>query len=256
MGNQSHMPVRAIVSGGANGVGAALVSQLAESGAQVAFLDINRTAGVNLEDRLRRRNLSVEFVEADVSQNTVCQTVTALCARLGGIDALFNHAGTILVAPFLETTESQWQHLLRVNLMSMVYMCQAVIPHMIRDGGGSIVNTSSISGLTASALESAYCVTKGACNQLTRAIAVEFRDHGIRCNAVCPAFIRTAHGERELQELARLGEPMEPHTLACLQGRMCEPEEVARVAVFLSSKGASFVSGEMVTIDNAAMART
>lgn len=247
---------RVLVSGGATGVGEQLVRLLADAGHRVVFLDINVPAGTALARALTTAGREVEFVQTDVSEPRVAELVTSLCERMGGIDWVFNHAGTVLVAPFLETRSEQWQRLLQINLMSMVFVTQAVLPFMIRARQGAIVNTSSISGLSASSLESAYCVTKGACNQLTRAIAVEFRDKGIRCNAVCPGFIRTPHGERELAALREAGEPLDESAIAALQGRICEPEEVARAAIFLASDEASFINGEMLTVDNGAMART
>lgn len=249
-------PRRVLVSGGATGVGEQLVRLLASAGHHVLFLDINVPGGSALARELTATGAQVEFLQADVSEARVAGLVTVQCERLGGIDWVFNHAGTVLVAPFLETTPEQWLRLLQINLMSMVFVSQAVLPFMIRAGQGSIVNTCSISGLSASALESVYCVTKGACIQLTRAIAVEFRDRGIRCNAVCPGFIRTPHGERELAALRAAGEPLDESGLYVLQGRICEPVEVARAAIFLASDEASFINGEMLTVDNGAMART
>ena len=127
---------------------------------------------------------------------------------------------------------------------------------MERNGGGTILNTSSISGVTASALESAYCTTKGAVLQLTRAIAVEYRDCGIRCNAICPGFIRTDHGLRELEELARLGAPVPHDAITALQGRLCEPEDVAAAALALVSDDTRFVNGAALFVDNGWTART
>jgi NAD(P)-dependent dehydrogenase (short-subunit alcohol dehydrogenase family) len=95
-----------------------------------------------------------------------------------------------------------------------------------------------------------YGATKGACHQFARAIAVEFRDRGIRCNAVCPGFIRTPHGLREVAELAALGVDVSDAAIAAQQGRMCEPEEVARAALFLASDDASFVNGAQLFVDN------
>jgi NAD(P)-dependent dehydrogenase (short-subunit alcohol dehydrogenase family) len=114
-----------------------------------------------------------------------------------------------------------------------------------------IVNTGSISGFTASPMEAAYCVSKGAVMQLTRAIAVEFRDRGIRCNALLPGFIRTPHGLREMDELVALGVDAAEPAIAAAQGRMCEPDEVARVALFLASDASSFINGEGIVVDNA-----
>jgi NAD(P)-dependent dehydrogenase (short-subunit alcohol dehydrogenase family) len=121
---------------------------------------------------------------------------------------------------------------------------------MLAAGGGSIICTSSISAVAATPLEVLYDTTKGACHMFARAIAVEFRDRGIRCNAVCPGFIRTAHGMREVEQLTKGGVDVSEATMAIQQGRMCEPEEVARAALFLASDESSFVNGAHLFVDN------
>ena len=115
---------------------------------------------------------------------------------------------------------------------------------------GSIVITSSIGGEKGFALESLYCMTKGAVLQLARSIAVEYRDEGIRANAVCPGFVKTAHGLREIDELDGLGQSWSESSLAAVQGRLCEPEEVAAAALWLCSDEASFVNGTALYVDN------
>ena len=137
-----------------------------------------------------------------------------------------------------------------VNVKSMFLMTKAVLPQMIAAGGGSIVCTSSISGVVSTPMEVAYTATKGACHMFARAIAVDFRDQGIRCNAVCPGFVRTPHGLREVKELSDLGIDTSDAALAVAQGRICEPEEVARAALFLASDEASFINGAHLFVDN------
>lgn len=121
---------------------------------------------------------------------------------------------------------------------------------MIRAGGGSIVCTSSISAVFATPMEVLYDTTKGACHMFARAIAVEFRDRNIRCNAVCPGFIRTPHGLNELKSLQALGVDVSEQAIAAQQGRIGEPEEVANAALFLASDEASFISGAQLFVDN------
>jgi len=127
---------------------------------------------------------------------------------------------------------------------------------MLKAHRGAVVNTSSISGLSASPFEAAYCTSKGAILQLTRAIAVEYRDRGIRCNSLCPGFIRTAHGLRELAELASVGQPLSDRSIAGVQGRRCEPREVARAALFQASNDSTFVNGAVMVVENGWLALT
>ncbi len=240
----------ALISGGAGGVGRAAALLFAAEGAQVALVDIQGEAGAALAAEIEAGGGAALFAQADVSQRGEVQAAVAQAlARFGRIDVLFNHAGTVIVKPFLETTEAEWDRLMSINVKSMVHMCQAVLPGMLAAGGGAIVNTGSISGMTASPLESLYCTTKGAVIQLTRALAVEFRERGVRCNAVCPGFIRTDHGLREMAAFEALGLDVNAD-IAARQVRICEPEEVARAALFLASAEASFLNGAALVVDN------
>lgn len=183
-------------------------------------------------------------------EERVKQAVNSISQALGTITVLFNHAGTIVIRPFLETTVEEWDRLMAINVRSMFMMTRAVLPQMIEAGGGSIVCTSSISALVATPMEVLYNTTKGACHMFARAVAVEFRDRNIRCNAVCPGFIQTPHGQKEVDELARYGVDVSDAAIAAQQGRMCRPDEVAEAALFLASDAATFVNGAHLFVDN------
>ena len=241
----------ALISGGATGMGGAASKLFAAEGAKVGIVDRNVAAGTALVEEIRNAGGTAMFAAADVSKSAdVTGAVAEVNKALGPIRVLFNHAGTIIIKPFLETTEEEWDWLMAVNVKSMFLMTKAVLPQMIAAGGGSIVCTSSISGVVSTPLEVAYSATKGACHMFARAIAVDFRDKGIRCNAVCPGFVRTPHGLREVKELTALGVDASDAALAISQGRICEPEEVARAALFLASDEASFVNGTHLFVDN------
>ncbi|MFN8193717.1 MAG: SDR family oxidoreductase [Nocardioidaceae bacterium] len=241
----------ALVSGGASGCGAAAVRIFADEGAHVIVVDRQADLGRALVEEVRASGRTAHFAEADVSQpDQVAAAVADGAAALGAPTLLFNHAGTLIVKPFLETTLEDYDWLMDVNVRSMWVMTQQVLPGMIAAGGGSIVCTSSISAVAATPNEVLYDVTKGAVHQFARAIAVEFRDQNIRCNAVCPGFIATPHGQREVEQLSALGVDVSPEAIAVQQGRMCEPEEVARAALFLLSDEASFVTGAQLFVDN------
>lgn len=245
-----------LVVGGSSGVGLAAAQFFAAEGAQVAVIGRPNGAGGGEVDRLRAMGHEASFFEADAcSEPELSMAMKAARHRYGSPHVLYNNAGKAVVAPFIETSLSQWDELWRVNVISMVNSIRTALPGMLSRGGGSIVNMASISGLTASALESAYCTTKGACIQLTRSIAVEYRHAGIRCNAVCPGFIRTRHGLEELEAMSRRGVPFD-EGLKALQLRMAEPEEVASCVLFLASQDAAFVNGACLTVDNAALAAT
>ena len=242
----------ALISGGATGMGGAASSLFAAEGARVAIVDINLAAAQARVAEITAAGGSAIALKADVSNAAEVQAaVSAATAALGPITVLFNHAGTIVIKPFLETTEQEWDWLHAVNVKSMFLVTRAVLPGMIAAGGGSIVCTSSISAVAGTPMEVLYDTTKGAVHMFARAIAVEFRDRGIRCNAVCPGFIETPHGLREVRDLQALGVDVSEAAIAAAQGRIGRPEEVAEAALFLASDAASFVNGTHLFVDNA-----
>ncbi len=238
----------AIVSGGATGCGAAAVRLFVAEGATVGIIDRNAQAGQALADEL---GAGVVFAAADVSVKAqVDAAVAQVRAALGPVNVLFNHAGTIVIKPFLDTTEAEWDMLFDVNVKSMYLMTRAVLPMMLEAGKGAIVCTSSISAVYGTPNEVLYDATKGACHMFARAIAVEFRDRGIRCNAVCPGFIETPHGQREVAGLSALGVDVSDAAIKAAQGRMGRPEDIARAALYLASDDAEFVNGTQLFVDN------
>lgn len=241
----------ALVSGGAGGCGLAATELFAREGAAVGIVDLPHSQGEAVAARLRNEGYKVAFAAADVSdEQQVKDAVSSISQALGPITVLFNHAGTIVIRPFLDTTVEEWDRLMAINVRSMFLMTRAVLPQMIEAGGGSIVCTSSISALVATPMEVLYNTTKGACHMFARAVAVEFRDRNIRCNAVCPGFIQTPHGQKEVDELSRYGVDVSDAAIAAQQGRMCRPDEVAKAALYLASDDASFVNGAQLFVDN------
>lgn len=241
----------AIITGGAAGAGAATARRFAAEGARVAVFDLQQELGQSLVAEIGEEGGEAIFCLVDVaSDSDVRQAVQATLGAYGGIDILFNHAGTVVVERLVDMSERAWDRLMAVNVKGMFLTCRAVLPTMIAAGSGVVLNTSSISGVTASPYESAYCASKGAILQLTRAIAVEYRDEGIRCNAICPGFIRTEHGLREIDDLNARGVDVSEATIASFQARMCEPNEVASAALALVSDDMAFVNGAALFVDN------
>src|SRR4029079_785595 len=215
------------------GMGGAASKLFAAEGAKIGVVDRNEKAGRAVVAEIQRAGGTAICAPADVADETqVNAAVAAVTRALGPPNVLFNHAGSIIIKPFLETTLAEWEWLMAVNVTSMFLMTKAVLPGMIAAGGGSIVCTSSISAIAATPGEVVYNASKGACYMCARAIAVEYRDRNIRCNALCPGFVRTPHGLREVADLNRRGVDMSDASFAVQQGRIGEPEEVARAALF------------------------
>lgn len=240
-----------LVTGGAGGAGAAAARMFALEGGHVGIVDHSEENGRKIVEEITASGGKAFFARADVSKgDEVSRAVQAVTEALGAPTVLFNHAGTIIVKPFLEVSEEEWDWLMAVNVKSMFLVTKAVLPGMIAAGGGAIVCTSSISAIAATPMEVVYNTSKGACHMFARAIAVDFREQNIRCNAVCPGFIRTPHGMNEVEKLTALGVDASESVIAAQQGRMCEPEEVARAVLFLASDDASFVNGSHLFVDN------
>ena len=241
----------ALISGGATGMGGAASVLFAAEGARVAILDLNLAEAQARVAEIVAAGGHAIAVQCDVSDAAqVTAAVEKATAALGPITVLFNHAGTIVIKPFLDTTEAEWDWLHAVNVKSMFLVTKAVLPGMIAAGGGSIVCTSSISAVAGTPMEVLYDTTKGAVHMFARAIAVEFRDRGIRCNAVCPGFIETPHGLREVRDLQALGVDVSEAAIMAAQGRIGKAVEVAQAALFLASDEASFVNGTHLFVDN------
>jgi len=241
----------AVISGGANGVGAAASRMFAKEGAAVVILDWDRAGGEALQAELVDSGVDVRFIYADVSiPEEVSKAIDAVIAHHGHIDILFNHAGSIIVKPFLDYTIEDWDEMMNNNAKSAFLVTRAVLPGMLERGYGSIINTSSTAVTVCSKMETVYIASKAAMHQLARAIAVEYRDSGVRCNNICPNFIRTKHGLEEMAQLRAFGVLASEDDVNTLQGRICEPEEVAAVALFLASDESSFVNGAEIFVDN------
>ena len=241
----------AVITGGAAGIGRATSLAFCAEGARLVILDIQEDAGNEVVDIIRNNGGDASFIKTDVSKaNEVDAAFDRIAETVGPYDILFNHAGTITVKPLHETSEADYDRLMDINVRSAFLVCRRAVKEMSENGGGSIVITGSIASELGYALESLYCMTKGACLQLARSISAEYRDRGIRCNAVCPGFVKTAHGLREISELDEAGQVWEESALAEAQGRICEPEEVANAVVFLASDEASFITGNALYVDN------
>lgn len=244
-----------LVTGGAAGIGRAIAEAFLREGARVAVADRDAEAGERASRDLARLG-EVLFVPGDVSRaEDARRMVERVVEAFGRLDVLVNNAGVTLKASVVDTEEPDWDHVLAVNLKG-VYLCSKyAIPHMVRGGGGSIINVGSIASFVGLPENAAYNASKGGLLTLTRNMAVDYARSNVRVNALCPAMILTPM----LEAFIRAQPDPEAYVRAVEQaiplGRIGRPEDVAPAAVFLASDESAFVTGSALMVDGGYTAR-
>ena len=237
----------AIVTGGAAGIGRAIVDLWTAHGGAVVLTDLDEKAVNAAADELMARGADVLPIALDVNDvDGVQRLIPAALERYSGIDALFNVVGNNSMKTVEEATDEEWRFIIDTNLMSVFRVSKVVIPELRRRGGGSIVNVSSIAGVLAENRCSAYSASKGAVITLTKNMAMDFAKDNIRVNCICPGGTYTPRIRGYMQANPGHEKMM---TDLCSLGRMAEPEEIARPALFLVSEDASFITGTAVMVD-------
>jgi NAD(P)-dependent dehydrogenase (short-subunit alcohol dehydrogenase family) len=245
----------ALVTGGGSGIGRAIAQRFVEEGARVA---INGRRKVPLEEAANAIGGDILALTGDVSDEAeVDAIVRAVVARWGRIDVLVNNAAVIVSRTALvDTPVDAWDRMTAINVRSVYLVCKAVLPHMIDEGSGAVVNIASVAGQRGQPSNSAYSTTKAAILNLTRSIAVDYGQYGIRANSISPALVRTEMAETRLkpgddwdERAAREWIPNYP------LGRLGRPEDIAAGVLFLASDDASWVSGVDLTMDGGMMAK-
>lgn len=237
-----------IITGAAQGIGAACAQRFAREGAQVILADVNEAAGQALATELQ-----ATYVYCDVaSKAQIDALVEKTLARHGRVDVLVNNAGIFKAAPFLDVTEEDFDAVIRVNLKGSFLMAQAAARAMVAcKSQGSIINMSSVNAVLAIPSIASYNMSKGGINQLTRVAALALADHGIRVNAVAPGTIATELAQKAvLTDDAAKAKIMSRTPMR----RLGEPFEIANVVAWLASDAASYITGEIVTVDGGRMA--
>lgn len=244
----------ALVTGGASGIGEAICLRFAEEGAQVAVADLNADAADMVVKKILEAEGEALGIEVNVChQEEVQQMVGKVLKRFGRIDILVNSAGVSRILPFLETTEEIWDETLAVNLKGTFLCCQAVIPHLLRQGRGKIINLSSQSGKRGTSWYAAYCASKAAVIGLTQSLAMEFAPHRINVNAICPGIVFTSMWDKQLAQYGRkrglTPEQAKEYLISRIPlGRPAEPKEVANLALFLASDESDYITGQALNI--------
>jgi NAD(P)-dependent dehydrogenase (short-subunit alcohol dehydrogenase family) len=244
----------ALVTGGGSGIGRASALAFARNGAKVVVADISTEGGQQTEQMIKKAGGEAFFIKTDVSKSAdVSAMVNKTIEKYGRLDCAHNNAGILVRGPEADTvhhSEEDWDRVIDINLKGVWLCMKYEIPHMLKQGKGAIVNTSSIAGLVALAESLAYNASKHGVIGLTRAAALEYSQRGVRVNAVCPGFINTPMlgtsvdvDETEIKALAEFIKRDMP------LGRRGNPEEVAEAVVWLCSDAASFVTGHALAVD-------
>jgi NAD(P)-dependent dehydrogenase (short-subunit alcohol dehydrogenase family) len=245
----------AVVTGGGSGIGRAICARLAEMGAAVAVLDIDKTNGVAAAAELSSAGSRALFVECDVRSSAACKAATdRVIQSFGKIDILCNNAGVAIRKSVVELEESEWDLALDVTLKGIYTLSHHVIPHMIRAGAGAVINTASGWSLKGGARAASYCAAKGGVLNLTRAMAIDHGPHNIRVNCVCPGDTDTPMLRSECQQLGQDRDEFMREAANRPLARLGTPDDVANAVLYLASPMSSWVTGAYLIVDGGGLA--
>jgi 3-oxoacyl-[acyl-carrier protein] reductase len=239
-----------LVTGAAQGIGRAIALSFAACGANVAIIDMNVQGAQETRSLIEKEGGGSVVIRADVSNiDMVKEAVEKVVSLWGSVDILINNAGIVSPKPFLETTQQEWDKITAVNLKGVYNTCFTVLPGMIEQKYGKIINVASIAGKTGGGFfgNTLYGTSKAGVIALTKGIAREAGPHGINVNAICPGPIETqmlADCPEETRERILSGVPLR---------KFGEPQDIANMAIFLASDLASHVTGEITDVDGGIM---
>jgi 2-keto-3-deoxy-L-fuconate dehydrogenase len=238
-----------LITGGASGIGLALVEKFTTEGSDVYFIDSNGLLGRQVAKEFQEKGKSVTFLEVDIREES--QVQDAIQSIPSKLDVLINNAGISHIGNLASTTLADFERLFAVNVSGMFLCSQAVLPKLIEEGGGSILNMCSVAATMGIPDRFAYSMTKGATLSMTLSIARDYVNQGIRCNCISPGRVHTPFVDGFLAKNYPGKEQEMFEKLAATQpiGRMGTPTEIAELAYFISSDAGKFITGSNFTID-------
>lgn len=245
----------AIVTGSGSGIGRGIALRLADMGASVAVLDKNRESASATAERIRQRGGTALVVECDLRSQSDCQrAIEQVVAEYKRIDILCNNAGIAIRKDSVELREEEWDLVLDVTLKAVYLLSREVIPHMIRGGGGSIINTGSGWSLKGGPKAVSYCAAKGGVLNLTRAMAIDLGRNNIRVNCVCPGDVDTPMLASECRQLGEDPQTFMKEAANRPIARVGTPDDVANAVLFLASNMSKWMTGAHLLVDGGGLA--
>jgi 2-hydroxycyclohexanecarboxyl-CoA dehydrogenase len=239
----------ALVTGAGRGIGRAIALALAREGCQVGLADILPESALAAAAEVEALGVKGLALPVDLTRRAeVERMVGEALARLGPIDVLVNNAGWDRMGLFLDTDEDTWDRIIAVNLKALLYVCKAVLPHMVVQGAGKVVNVASDAGRVGSSGEAVYSATKGAVIAFSKALAREMARHRITVNVVCPGLTETPLLQSLRDQSPKMEKILEAVTRATPLGRVATPEEIAGAVAFFASPEADFVTGQTLSV--------
>jgi meso-butanediol dehydrogenase/(S,S)-butanediol dehydrogenase/diacetyl reductase len=246
-----------IITGAARGIGKGIAMRLMDEGACVVIADVNGPQAEETVSEARQKGGRAITMETDVTQRSQVQALIArTVAEFGQLDVMFNNAGINKPQRFLETTEENWERIMRVNGLAVLIGTQEAAKQMIQQGrGGKIINTASIAGRQGYANIAPYCASKAACIMVTQAAARALAQHKITVNGFSPGVVDTPlwaqldKDHMEIGDSIEPGEAMRNFAAGILLGRVSTPEDIAGLAAFLASSDSDYITGQVFTVD-------
>ncbi|MCX6789645.1 MAG: 3-oxoacyl-ACP reductase FabG [Candidatus Gribaldobacteria bacterium] len=242
----------AIITGAGSGIGRAIALTFAKEGAKVVIADWAEKGGQETVEMVKQAGGEAVFVKTDVSKAGDIEKMAGACLEnFGRVDILVNNAGIVKGGPLHQTSEEDWDAVLSVNLKGIFLASKKIIPEMLKQGQGKIVNIASVAGLVGFENSGAYCASKGGIIALTRAMALEYAKNKINVNCIAPGIIKTAMTKDMLdnQAIKTNFEAQTPYP------RLGEPEDIAMATLYLASGESDFVTGEVLVVDGGFIAK-
>lgn len=240
----------AVITGAGSGIGRAMALLFAREGARILAADVNGAAAQETATMITQNGGEARSMAVDVTQSSQVKTlIDTAVQEMGAINILCNNAGIGSTTDVVECEPEEWDRVMTVNVKGVYLGCKYAVPYMIDQGGGAIVNTASVAGMIGIAKRAVYCASKGAVIALTKQVAVEYVEQGVRVNCVCPGTVDSPWVGRLL---AQTDDPAQARSaLEARQpmGRLGTPEEVAAAALYLVSDDAAFVTGSALVLD-------